>query len=132
VIKVMFVDDRPEEVLNQWQIAIDQMPANSFEFYLLPVEIFDTEEKTLELAFLHKPDLIFVGFGLSSTISTGAGIIKLLRKHEFDGLIVANSGGSIDQFVREGVIPSGSINRSSEKLRDCLDNYIIFQADSKA
>jgi hypothetical protein len=128
----MFVDDRPKEVLNLWQKAIDQMPVNSSEFCLLPIEVFDTKEKTLELALLHKPDLIFVGFGLSSTISTGASVIKLLRKHEFDGLVVANSGGSIDQFVREGVIPSGSINRSSEKLRVCLDNYIIFQADSKA
>jgi hypothetical protein len=132
VIKVMFVDDRPEEVLNQWQIAIDQMPASSSEFYLLPVEIFDTEEKTLKLALHHKPDLIFVGFGLSSKVSTGADIIKLLHKHEFAGLVVANSGGSVYQFTRKGVLPESSVNRSPEKLRECLNDYMIFQADNKA
>jgi hypothetical protein len=128
VIKVMFVDYQPGEVLNRWQKAIDQMPVNSSEFYLLPVEVFRTEKRTLELVLNHKPDLIFVGFGLSSTVST----IKLLHKYEFDGLVIANSAGSVYQFTRKGALPESSVNRSPEKLKECLNNYVIFQADNKS
>jgi hypothetical protein len=133
MIKVMFVDDRPDEVLSQWQKATAEMLVDLFEFHLLAIEVFDTTEKTLQSVITYKPDIIFIGFGLSSKISTGADVIHLLREHDYPGLIAANSGGSIGQFTREGIeLDIASVNKSPEKLKNFLKNFLIFHADNKA
>jgi hypothetical protein len=130
--KVLFIDDRPNEVLNLWGDAIVAKPRYSSEFYLLPVVCFDTEEKSFEMVLIYQPDIIFVGFGLSSTESNGADVIKLLQKINYHGIIVANSGGSIDQFAREGVEIQWSIERSPEKLQKFLEEHLKSLAYNKA
>lgn len=109
--KVMFVDDRLDEVTRQW---CSSGCANDHE--LMPLEPFTSIERTCQLVQSFEPDVVLIGYGLGHATTTGADVIHALRTEGYNGCIVANSGGDMKQFERSGQIPDGSANRTPHGL----------------
>ena len=116
--KVLFVDDRPIEVLTLWRLAnCDD------EHELLPVECFESIERTYELVKKYEPDIVFVGHGLGKYPVTGADVVRLLRKRGFENKIVSNSGGGISAFAHSGVKVDVTTCRNPKIIKDILDAH---------
>lgn len=115
--KILFVDDRVNEVLQQWRSS-----GCESEHKLLPLEVFDSIERTCYMVNTLKPDVVLVGYGLSKGVITGADVIRSLRQEGYTGYIIANSGGGIDSFDRAGVQVDASANRNSYDLKMIIDN----------
>ena len=113
--RVMFVDDRPDEVIRLWELSGCETGHD-----LLPLEPFDSIERTCQLADESRPDFIFVGYGLSRRNVTGADVIRALRTRGYMGQIVANSGGGAEQFAEAGVEVNAVADRQPEKLAEIL------------
>lgn len=114
--KVLFVDDRPSEINRLWQ----QSGCES-NHELLPVEPFETIERTCQIVHTCQPDIVLVGYGLGKPNITGADVVLALRKDGYRGQIVANSGGGPEQFKRDGVQVDASTNRNFTNLRNILE-----------
>ena len=115
--KVYFVDDRIDEIIQQWQFS-----GCAKDHQLLPLEPFDSIEKTYLTINTFKPDVILVGYGLGETNLTGTDVIIFLRQKGYNGFIFANSGGSLAQFTRAGVIVADNAQRNPDKLGHILKN----------
>ncbi len=114
--KILFIDDRLYEVARQWQLS-----GCASKHELLPLEPFTSIKRTCQAVAELKPVIIFVGYGLGSFPITGADVIRALRQEGYNGYIVANSGGSIEQFNRSEVEVTGSANRSPRDLKIIVD-----------
>lgn len=115
--KVLFVDDRLGEVIRQWQIS-----GCESDHELLPLEPFDSIERTCQMVNTFQPDMLLVGYGLGKPTITGADVFRSLRQGGYNGYIIANSGGGIEQFVRAGVEVDGTANRNPRDLKMVVDN----------
>lgn len=116
--KILFVDDRLGEVMRQWDLS---GCASNHE--LLPLEPFESIERTCQMVETLKPDVVLVGYGLGKPDITGADVIRSLRQEGYSGYIVANSGGGAEQFDRAGVKVDGSANREPPNLKTIVENY---------
>jgi hypothetical protein len=116
----MFVDDRLDEVLRQWQESGCEK-----QHRLLPLEPFDSIERVSELVQKHQPDVIVIGFGLNRYPITGADVIRTLREQRYEGYVIANSGGGVKLFSEAGVDVSGSTDRSGRKFREILETIFL-------
>ena len=114
-MKILFVDDRLEEIISLWERS---GCASNHE--LLPLEPFQSIERTCELVRTHLPDVIFIGFGLGCPHTTGVDVIRALRKQGCSGEIVGNSGGGKTQFENKGIILNRNINRNSTTLKETI------------
>lgn len=114
-MKVLFVDDRLDEVMRQWGKS-----GCGMQYELLPLEPFDSIGRTSELVLALKPDVIVIGHGLSRYPITGADVIKALREQGYTGYVVANSGGGIQAFADANVEVSGSAGRCGQQLQQVL------------
>lgn len=112
MLKVMFIDDRLGEVIRQWQLS---GCASNHE--ILPLEPFDSIERTCRMVETSQPNVILIGYGLGMPGITGADVILTIRQRGYKGLIVANSGGGTEQFSRDGVVVGGVANRNARDLR---------------
>lgn len=116
--KVLFVDDRLGEVIRQWQLS---GCASNHE--LLPLEPFDSIERTCQMVNTLEPDVVLIGYGLGKQdIITGADVIQSLRQGGYNGYIIANSGGCAEQFNRADVKVDGTANRNPYDLKMVIDN----------
>lgn len=115
-MKVLFIDDRLDEIIRQWECSDCE---NDHE--LLPLEPFDSIERTCQMVQDFKPDVVFVGYGLGKFNITGADVIRAIREQGYTGYIFANSGGGINQFEKDGVRVDGSVNRNPSQLKLALD-----------
>jgi len=115
--KVLFVDDRLGEVIRQWQLS---GCASNHE--LLPLEPFDSIERTCQMVNTLEPNVVLVGYGLGKLDITGADVVRSLRQGGYSGYIVANSGGGAEQFNRAGVKVDGTANRNPRDLKMVEDN----------
>lgn len=106
--KVLFVDDRLGEVIRQWQ---ESGCASNHE--LLPLEPFDSIERTCQMVETFQPNVVLIGYGLGKSDVTGADVILILRQRGYKGFIVANSGGGAEQFSRDGVEVDDVANRNA-------------------
>ena len=113
--RVMFVDDRLNEVIRLWERS-----GCESNHKLLPLEPFDSLERTCQLAKDLQPGFIFIGYGLSKSNVTGADVIRALRNQGYAGCVVANSGGGAEQFVQAGVEVNATTDRRPEKLAEIL------------
>jgi hypothetical protein len=115
--KVLFVDDRPGEILHQWQLS-----GCASDHVMLPLEPFDSIERTCQMVNALEPDLVLVGYGLGKPDITGADVVSSLRQGGYLGSIIANSGGGAEQFNRAGVEVDGTANRNPRELKTVVDN----------
>jgi hypothetical protein len=115
--KILFVDDRIDEILTLWNEEFSR--TNHFHV-LLPVRPFETIEQTLRHVKRWKPDVIAVGYGLGKELVTGADVVRALRESNFRGKIISNSGGGIQSFLIAGVTVDASCNRHG--LRKVIDD----------
>jgi hypothetical protein len=113
--RVMFVDDRLNEVIRLWERS-----GCESNHELLPLEPFDSIERTCQLADEFQPNFIFIGYGLSKSSVTGADVIRALRNQGYAGCVVANSGGGANQFAEAGVEVNATADRRPEKLAEIL------------
>lgn len=114
-MKVLFVDDRPDEVGRQWSRS-----GCGSEHELLPMEPFASIERTCQIVATFQPDTILVGFGLGIPGVTGADVIRALRERGYAGAIIANSGGGKESFVYAGVEIDGTADRKPMLLTKAL------------
>ena len=114
--KVLFVDDRPNETIRQWERS-----GCEGDHELLPLEPFASIERTCQLVRDFDPSIIFIGYGLSKSGVTGADVIRALRHQGYAGRIVANSGGGAEQFAGAGVEVDATADRQPKKLADILE-----------
>lgn len=117
MVKVLFIDDRIGEVIRQWQLS---GCASNHE--LLPLEPFDSIERTCQMVNTLGPDVVLVGYGLGKSEITGADVVRSLRQRGYNGRIVANSGSGTEQFNRAGVEVDGTANRNHRDLKMVVDN----------
>lgn len=117
--KILFVDDRLDEVIRQWQLS---GCANNHE--LLPLEPFGSIERTCQMVDILNPDMVLIGYGLGKPGITGADVVRSLRQRGYGGCIVANSGGGVEQFNRSGVEVDGTANRNHCDLKTVVNNLI--------
>ncbi|MBT3210793.1 MAG: hypothetical protein HN345_02155 [Planctomycetaceae bacterium] len=115
--KVLFIDDRLDEVIRQWQSS---GCASNHE--LLPLEPFDSIERTCQMVNTFEPDVILIGYGLGKPDITGADVIRSLHEGGYSGYIIANSGSGTEQFNRAGVEIDGTANRSPRDLQKVVNN----------
>jgi len=115
--KILFVDDRLNEIIRQWKLS---GCASNHE--LLPLEPFDSIERTCRLVKDFEPDVVLIGCGLGKPDITGADVIRSLRQGGYNGHIIANSGGGAEQFNRGGVEIDGSANRNPHNLKTIVNN----------
>lgn len=115
--KILFVDDRIGEVIRQWQLS-----GCASDHELLPLEPFDSIERTCQMVSVLEPNIVLVGYGLGKPNITGADVFRSLRQVGFSGNIVANSGGGVEQFNRAGVEVDGTVNRNPHDLKMIVDN----------
>jgi hypothetical protein len=118
-MKVLFVDDRVEEVRRQWEVCVEA--SESKWYVLLPLEPFDTVERTCELVREHRPDVVVLGYGLSKWPTTGADVLRALRHGGYQNEVVANSGGGPGAFLEAGVAIDGTADRDGELLAKALE-----------
>lgn len=113
--RVLFVDDRLDEVLRQWH---GSGCAGSHELLLLEpfTSVADICRKVNSL----KPDVVLIGFGLGVPEFNGADLIKAIRQAGYTGRVIANSGDP-GLFSRAGVEVDGSANRSPGDLKVVLE-----------
>lgn len=116
-MKILFVDDRLNEVKN---LLEDSGCGSTHE--ILPLEVFSSVERTCELARVHQPDAVFIGFGLSKWPITGADVVRALREQGFGGQIVGNSGGGPSSFEQEG-IHIEHISRKADLLKKFIARH---------
>ncbi|HEY4506414.1 MAG TPA: hypothetical protein VJJ24_03135 [Candidatus Paceibacterota bacterium] len=109
--KVLFVDDRLDEVIRQWELT-----GCSSDHELLSLEPFESIERTCQLTTALGPDIIIIGYGLGKPGITGADVIRSLHERGYAGHIVANSGGGVEQFIRAGVEVDGTADRDPHIL----------------
>ena len=112
---ILFIDDRVDEVLRQWHLS-----GCESEHALLPVEPFDSIERSAEVVGTFQPDVIVIGFGLGIPGVDGASVIRALRKRGYRGHVIANSGGGSKQFHDAGVEVDASANRNPSQLNQTL------------
>lgn len=117
MVKILFVDDRPDEVIRQWQLS---GCANNHE--MLPLEPFSSIERTCRMVDALKPDLVLIGYGLGKPDITGADVINSIRQRGYSGYIIANSGGGTEQFNQAGVKIDGTANRNPHDLKTVINN----------
>lgn len=115
--KVLFVDDRLGEIIRQWQLS---GCASNHE--LLPLEPFDSIERTCQIVNTFEPDVVLIGYGLGKPDITGADVIRSLRQEGYNGNIVANSGGGAEQFSQADVEVDGAADRNPHDLKMVVDN----------
>jgi len=119
--KILFVDDRLNEVIRQWELS---GCASNHE--LLRLEPFDSIERTYQIVNSLKPDIVIIGYGLGKSNITGADVVRSLRKgeygEEYSGYIIANSGGGVEQFYQAAVRIDGTANRKPHDLKMIVDN----------
>lgn len=116
--KVLFVDDRLNEVARQWQLS------GCGEYHqLLPLEPFESIERTGQMVRDLQPDVIIIGFGLSRPDVNGADVIRSLRNQGFAGYFVANSGGGVAQFAEVDIELNATADRKPERLRNILAEF---------
>jgi len=115
--KVFFVDDRLEEVIHQWNSS-----GCAIDYELLPLERFDTIERTCQMVNNFNPDLVLIGYGLGKPNVNGADVTRSLRQGGYGGLIISNSGAGIEQFGQSGVVVDGFTNRNPSELKKLVDN----------
>lgn len=114
-MNVLFVDDRPEEIFSLWnRSGCDR------GHELLPIECFRSIERVLELVEQFQPDVILVGHGIGSMTVTGVEVMVALQNSGYPGQLVANSGGGIGGFTRNGVQVQYSVDRNAQKLTALL------------
>ena len=115
--RVLFVDDRLGEVIRQWELS---GCASNHE--LLPLEPFDSIERTSQMVKDFQPDVVLVGYGLGKSDVTGRDVVLALRNEGYQGRIIANSGAGMEQFRRAGVSVDGSANRRACDLLEIMGN----------
>jgi CheY-like chemotaxis protein len=128
MVKVMFVDDEPDVINRQWCCS---GCANNHE--LIPLEPFVSIEQTCQIVKALKPDVIFMDYDLGQGTLTvnGALVIRALRQLGYKGLIVANTGGNVENFRRYQVDVDGSVGKGSANLSAFLKtlSYRKLQGD---
>lgn len=123
--RVLFVDDRPAEVMLQWKIS----GCESDGHVPIPIGSFEDIEQTCLVVKMLQPEVVLVGYGLGKPEVTGADVIRSLRQGGYTGYIIANSGGGAEQFERAGVEVNGSANRDPHNLKRIMDN--LFRKEVK-
>ncbi len=116
-MKILFVDDRLNEIIRQWERS-----GCVSNHELLPLEPFDSIERTCQTVDDLEPNVVIIGYGLGKPEVTGADVIRALREKGYRGYIVANSGGGVEQFTQAGVEIDGSANRNPRDLKTIVDN----------
>lgn len=114
-MKLMFIDDRMEEILQLWK----QSQCN-IKHQLVPFEVFRSIEQTIQMVERFSPDVLVVGYGLSQLEINGADVIKAVRATGWKGYVIANSGGGEEQFKMAGVVYNATIDRNFLKLKKVL------------
>ncbi len=113
--KILFVDNRLDEVERQWMLS---GCGNNNE--LLPLEQFESVKRTCQIVKDLNPTIVVIGFGLGKGLVTGAEVIRHLRQQGYDGYVIANTGGSVEQFTRVGVQVDGTANKEPVGLKRAL------------
>lgn len=115
-MRILFIDDRMNEVMWQWQLSGCER-----EHLLLPFEPFASVKKTRETMEKQQPDVIVIGYGLGKQNANGTDVIRVLRESGYTGFVVGNSGDP-SQFLQSGVEVDGMADRKPETLKSVLDN----------
>lgn len=113
---VMFVDDRLAEVMRQWQES-----GCDKQHELLPLEPFESIERTQELVQAFQPNVIVIGHGLNRYPITGVDVVHALRKQGYVGYVIANSGGGIRLFIEASLEVNGNAGRCGQQLYQSLN-----------
>lgn len=124
-MKIFFVDDQVEEVIHQWKLSGCESLHE-----LLPIESFDSIERTCLLVKNSNPDVILVGYGLGKyNVVTGVDVIKSIRsvccKRTY---IIANSGGGWEQFSQVAI--DGIANRNPKDLNQSLRDLVEIKRET--
>lgn len=114
-MRILFIDDRIQEIVRQWQKS-----GCESDHELLPLEVFQSIEQAIEAVRRFEPDAVVIGFGLSHPDSNGADVIRALKAHGYQGLVIANSGGGVELFSMAKVEIDASADRDPRKLRQIL------------
>lgn len=115
MIKILFVDDRLDEIARQWQLS-----GCAKTHGLLPLEPFNSIERTCQVTKSLKPDIIVIGFGLGKPGVTGADIIQALRNQGYAGYIIGNSGDP-GLFTKTKARVNGYANRNPNDLKQVIE-----------
>ncbi|MFH1171369.1 MAG: hypothetical protein V1778_02425 [bacterium] len=117
--KILFIDDRMDEVLRQWHLS-----GCEAEHVMLPVRPFESLKLAAEAVSMFQPDVIVIGFGLGVAGVDGAMVIRFLRDRGYTGSVVANSGGGVQQFLDAGVEVDASADRNPAGLTEALQSVV--------
>lgn len=115
-VRILFIDDRMNEVTRQWQLS-----GCAAKHTLLPFEPFVSVKKTRETMEKQQPDVVVIGYGLGKQNANGTDVICALRESGYAGFVVGNSGDP-SQFLQSGVEVDGMADRKPETLKSVLDN----------
>lgn len=113
--KILFVDDRMNEIIRQWQLSGCEK-----SHQLLPLEPFDSIKRTLKMTKSFDPDIIVIGFGLGKPEITGANVIQTLRNQGYTGYIIGNSGDP-GLFTKTRTKIDGYANRNPNDLKQAIE-----------
>jgi len=116
-LRILFIDDRIDEVMRQWELSGCEK-----DHIRLPMETFNSLERTLQIVKSFKPDVILVGYWFGKDNVTGGDVIQFLRQNNYNGYVIANSGGGIELFNHVQVKVDGSANRKPQTLKMIMDN----------
>jgi hypothetical protein len=119
-MKIMFVDDREEEINEIWKKTQLELREG---YQLLPFEKFLSVERTCELVKEQAPDLVGIGFGLGIPGITGTHVFRALCEQGFNKkAIFGNSAGRFTDFVDIGLFNTG---RYPEEMVDFVDKMAV-------
>lgn len=114
--KILFIDDRLNEVIQQWHRS------GCADNHKLHLEQFESLERTCQVVTSFNLDIILVGFGLGKPDITGSDVIRSLRETVYQGHIIANSGGGQEQFDCACVAVDGNAARNPHDLKIIVNN----------
>lgn len=124
--KILFIDDRPGEIIQQWN---DSGLAESH--VLLPLEKFESLDQAQRQVEAFEPDVIVIGHGLSHPELNGADVIRHLLQKGYTGIVIGNSGGGKDAFQKSNLNIHSHASRDGHKLRLAIKNSVNKGGDNE-
>jgi hypothetical protein len=111
-MRVLFIDDREREV--ERLIALSDIDRD----HAVEIFIFTNLDDSFRVASHFRPEIIFVGHGLSAYPLTGSDVIRHLRSRGVRARFIGNSGGGAILFESDDIKLDGAVNRNPGKISE--------------
>ena len=111
-MRVLFIDDREREV--ERLIALSDIDRG----HDVEIFIFTNLDDSFRVVSHFRPEIIFIGHGLSAYPLTGSDVIRYLRSQGVQTRFIGNSGGGHVLFDDDGVSLDGSVDRNPGRVAE--------------